>query len=71
MADLLVKLYNLPDASPYLQKLREQSLYIRQAQPGEKRIISEWVLQHFPQSWAVGCEYAIERDPISCNDLQY
>jgi GNAT superfamily N-acetyltransferase len=66
MADMLVKLYNLPDASPFLQKLSEQNLYVRCSEPGEKHIIVEWVRQHFPESWAVGCEWCINREPISC-----
>lgn len=66
MADMLVKLYALPDAAPNLAELKAQSIFIRQAQPGEKRIITEWVRQHFPDSWAVGCEWSITRDPISC-----
>jgi GNAT superfamily N-acetyltransferase len=66
MADLLVKLYNLPNATPALDALREQSIFIRQAEPGEKDIISTWVKQHFPEGWAVGCEWAINREPVSC-----
>jgi GNAT superfamily N-acetyltransferase len=62
-----VKLYNLPDAEPYLRKLHEQNLYTRQARPGEQRTIANWVIrQQFPEEWAVGCEWAIARDPISC-----
>jgi GNAT superfamily N-acetyltransferase len=66
MADMLVKLYNLPSAEPYIGKLHEQNLYIRQARPGEQRTIADWVRQRFPEEWAVGCEWAIARDPISC-----
>lgn len=63
---MLVKLYTLPDAAPYLDKLEAQSIIIRQAQPGEKDIIAGWVRQHFAESWAAGCEWAIMRDPVSC-----
>jgi GNAT superfamily N-acetyltransferase len=66
MADMLVKLYNLPDAAPYVHKLREQNLHIRQARPGEQRTIADWVRRYFPEEWATGCEWAIARDPISC-----
>jgi GNAT superfamily N-acetyltransferase len=66
MADMLVKLYNLPDAAPCLNALKAQSILIRQARPGEMRVIGEWVRKRFPDSWAVGCEWAIARDPISC-----
>ncbi len=66
MADMLVKLYELPEVTPRLDELRKLSLFIRQAQPGEKRVVAAWAERHFPASWAVGCEWAIEREPISC-----
>jgi hypothetical protein len=67
MSDLLVKLYALPDAAPDVARLEAQSIFIRQAEPGEKRTIVEWVSKHFlDPSWAVGCEWSIQREPISC-----
>lgn len=66
MADMLVKLYNLPDAAPFLNQLKAQSIFIRQAQTGEKQVIVDWVRQQFSDSWAFGCEWSIMREPISC-----
>jgi GNAT superfamily N-acetyltransferase len=66
MADMLVRLYALPDIAPDLTRLKTQSIFIRQGEPGEKRIITEWVRQHFQDSWAMGCEWSLTRDPISC-----
>jgi GNAT superfamily N-acetyltransferase len=67
MSDLLVKLYTLPDIAPDLARLEAQSIFIRQAEPGEKRTVTEWVSRHFRDpSWAVGCEWSIQRDPVSC-----
>jgi hypothetical protein len=53
MADMLVRLYSLPDAALDLAGLNTQSIFIRQGQPGEKRVITEWVRQHFQDSWVV------------------
>ena len=66
MADMLVRLYALPDSASDLAGLNAHSIFIRQGQPGEKRIIAEWVRQHFKDSWAIGCEWSLARDPISC-----
>ena len=63
MADMLVKLYNLPDLEPVLSSLREEKTLIRTASPSERRTIAAWVREHFTASWAIGCETALTRDP--------
>jgi GNAT superfamily N-acetyltransferase len=65
MADMLVKLYDLPDLEPALAALREANVLIRAAAPSERATISAWVRQHFQASWAAGCETALTRDPPS------
>lgn len=65
MADMLVKLYNLPDLEPALAALREENVLIRAAAPSERATIAAWVRQHFQASWAAGCETALTRDPPS------
>jgi GNAT superfamily N-acetyltransferase len=66
MSDMLVKLYDLPDAAPYLARLRKIDVAMRQGAPTEKRVISDWVRDHFEESWAACCEVALGRFPISC-----
>ena len=66
MADMLVKLYTLPDVTPALTELKRQKIEIRQAHPPDKNTISEWVRRHFDQSWAVGCEVACLHEPVLC-----
>lgn len=61
-----MKLYALPDPATSLRDLTEHSIAIRLAKPGETRTISSWVAEYFSDSWGVGCEWAISRDPISC-----
>lgn len=66
MPDMLVKLYTLPESTSLLAGLRKQGIEIRQAHPGEKHVIADWVPHHFNPVWATGCEAAIEQRPISC-----
>jgi GNAT superfamily N-acetyltransferase len=66
MTDMLVKLYALPEVIPLLAVLKQKGLEIRKAHPSEKHILAEWVRQHFKESWAVGCEIALENKPVSC-----
>jgi GNAT superfamily N-acetyltransferase len=65
MADMLVKLYNLPDLEPALAVLRDEDVLIRAGAPSERRTIAAWVRQHFTDSWAMGCETALTRNPPS------
>ena len=39
MADMLVKLYTLPELNPVLAKLKHSNVEMRSAEPSEKRII--------------------------------
>jgi GNAT superfamily N-acetyltransferase len=66
MTDMLVKLYALPEVTSPLIALRQKGLEIRRPHPSEKYILSDWVRQYFPESWAVGCEVALENKPVSC-----
>ncbi len=66
MTDMLVKLYALPEVTPFLTALTQKGLEIRRPHPSEKYVLAEWVRQHFQESWAVGCEVALENKPASC-----
>ena len=66
MADMLVKLYALPDLAPALAELRGRGVEVRRADPTEKRVVAGWVRRHFNESWAVGCEATIEQRPVTC-----
>src|SRR5713226_499197 len=64
--DMLVKLYDLPDSSAALARLREQGIHIRRALAPEKHKIAAWVRQNFAEGWASETEIAFARQPISC-----
>ena len=67
MADMLVKLYALPDLAQVLAEQKSRSVEIRQAHPDEKYKIAEWVRERIKPNWGVGCEVALEQRPPSCH----
>jgi len=64
--DLLVKLYDLPDSTVALKKLRKRGIEIRRALAPEKTLVSDWVRTTFTKAWANECEVAFCRLPITC-----
>jgi GNAT superfamily N-acetyltransferase len=66
MADMLVKLYALPDLAPVLAEQKSRGVEIRRAHPDEKHKMSEWVREHIKPNWGIGCEVALEQRPPSC-----
>jgi GNAT superfamily N-acetyltransferase len=65
MADLLVKLYQLPDPSPALARTAEAGVSIRRPIPPERRAVLQWVDNHFGERWAGEAETALGRSPIA------
>lgn len=66
MADMLVKLYALPELTPVLAEQKTKGVEIRQAHPDEKHKIADWVREHINPNWAIGCEVALEQRPPTC-----
>ena len=66
MADMLVKLYTLPELTTPLTQLRTAGIDIRRAMPTEKHTITTWVRHHFSETWAVESEVALEQRPSTC-----
>ena len=65
MADMLVKLYKLPELQPALDALKLLNVFVRPARIGEDHEIAPWISRHFSSGWSYGIRYAIERDPCS------
>ena len=61
MADLLVRLYDLPQATT-----SPAARLVRRAFAAEKHLVLSWIAQHFSRAWADECETAFARLPISC-----
>ena len=66
MPDMLVKLYDLPEATSLVNRLAEQGIVIRRAMAYEKRSVVEWVLNSFGDGWASECDVAFGQHPVSC-----
>src|SRR4051794_30927105 len=64
--DLLVKLYDLPDSTVSLKKLRKRGIDIRRALAPEKTFVTDWVRRTFSTAWANECDVAFSRLPVSC-----
>ncbi len=66
MADLLVRLFSLPDASSYQPNLEAEGIFIRRAHPAELDVIIPWVRYHFKEKWAAECKGAVIKQPVTC-----
>lgn len=66
MADLLVKLYELPSVSLVLEQLKDKGVTVRRAGTWEKKQVVCWVEQTFGKFWASECDVSFSRQPVSC-----
>jgi len=66
MADMLVRLYDLPDHSGLVAELRRTGVEIRPALAAEKHIVMDWVRREFGPGWASECDKAMANTPVSC-----
>lgn len=65
MGDMLVRLYELPELGPVLERVRKVGVVVRRAMAPEKGRVVEWVHAHFP-TWVSEVEVAFARVPVSC-----
>jgi|SRR5687767_7976787 len=61
MPDLLVKLYSLKQPP-----LPSSGIELRRAFAAEKRLVCDWVAQHFGGNWSSECGAAFARMPAAC-----
>jgi GNAT superfamily N-acetyltransferase len=66
MADLLVRLYDLPARSPAVEALAGQGVIVRRAMASERAIVVEWMRANASVGWAGECEVAFARAPLAC-----
>lgn len=69
MPDMLVKLYELPDAATVaalIESLAAEGIDIRRSLAPEKHIVVEWVREHFSNGWASETDVAYSNHPITC-----
>ncbi|MBI5556318.1 MAG: GNAT family N-acetyltransferase [Deltaproteobacteria bacterium] len=63
--DLLVKLYELPEAGEALHRLRTAGIVIRRAMVYEKFQVVAWVEENFGRGWGAECDVAFSRNPVA------
>jgi len=66
MADLLVKLYDLPSVERPLHDLAARGIVVRRAMPYEKTRVLAWVRERFGDGWADECDVAFGNRPRAC-----
>jgi GNAT superfamily N-acetyltransferase len=64
--DLLVKLYELSELAPALEKQQANGVMIRRAIAPEKYLVTQWLRKHFSAGWESECGISFHRTPISC-----
>lgn len=67
MPDLLVKLYELPDAGTDKDTPLPPGVQIRAAMAYEKDAVVNWVQENFGPAWGSECDVAFANQPISCH----
>ncbi len=65
MPDMLVRLYDMPDHSDLIAKLRSKGVEVRPALALEKDIVVEWVGKTFSSLWGTECERGFVHTPVS------
>lgn len=63
MADLIVRLYDVPEFDAF--KMAQQGVTVRRAMAPERRLILEWVTHVFHDGWASEVEIGFGAHPIS------
>jgi predicted N-acetyltransferase YhbS len=65
MADMLVRLYNLPEARPVLEALEEDGIIVRRPQMSERSPLRRFVEDQFSERWADQAVRAFAQHPIT------
>lgn len=66
MADMLVRLYDLPALGPALARAAAQGVRVRRPEVWEQPLLVDWVRDGFSRGWALECEAAFRRQPATC-----
>jgi len=66
MADLLVRLYDLPPLAPALATLAPAGVAVRRALASERHVVADWARAEGSAGWGSECEVAFARVPLAC-----
>lgn len=65
MADMLVRLYDLPSIDEPLEELAEDGILIRRPQPWELSALRRFIEDHFSEGWADEASVGFANKPVS------
>ena len=65
MPDMLVKLYELPELHPVIERQRENGITIRRGMPPEKLKVAKWIGEHFNDYWISEADVAFSTHPTT------
>jgi predicted N-acetyltransferase YhbS len=65
MADMLVRLYDLPEVDDRLAALEESGIVVKRAQPWEVSPLRRFIEDHFSEGWADESSAAFANKPIT------
>jgi GNAT superfamily N-acetyltransferase len=66
MADLLVRLYDLPPLAPAVDALAAAGVRVRRALASERPAVARFAGMHASEAWAAEVEAAFARLPVTC-----
>ena len=66
MPDMLVSLVTIPPLGGMLDKLRDQGITIRRANPWERSKVLGFIAAHFGDGWVGETEVALAKQPVTC-----
>ncbi|MCX6873854.1 MAG: GNAT family N-acetyltransferase [Verrucomicrobia bacterium] len=66
MIDLLVRLYDLPDAAELYREVAAKGVTLRRARAFEKHNVTAFAREHFSAKWVSEVEVALCRQPVAC-----
>lgn len=66
MADMLVRLYDLPDSRDIYSRLKERNIEIVRPMSFNRDKVLDWIKENFGQGWSTETSMAFGTHPISC-----
>ncbi len=66
MIDMLVRLYDLPDAAELYQDAAAKGVTLRRARAFEKHTVAAFAKANFSEKWVSEVEVAMSRQPVAC-----
>jgi predicted N-acetyltransferase YhbS len=66
MTDMLVRLYDLPDAAELYRAVAATGVTLRRARAFETHTVAAFAKEHFSAKWVSEVEIALSRQPVAC-----